>query len=334
MNSVHAHWLLGSSKPTLAVEEVAASTLASVRLRAGALSRCSRQLQVTFGREVPREASIIIVGKIGADDIEARSRQWLDLISEARTSGKTVILDYTDHHLGYPSVMGGFYSRAVALIDHVVVPSAAMARLLSRFFDRSIMVIPDAIEVPMVDPGHKTTDRHGLSIERKLLWFGHQSNLPYLLDWLRDLHLPGVSLQLKILTSDVGVSLLRNSTIASKTRVSCSAALWSIQTMLKSAMTSDLCVIPCGVSDPKKKGASSNRLLTALAMGLPTAADPLESYAEYAPYFTELRSRAFLDLVASPSSFHPLVRAAQKGPVAEHSLEKVGDKWRDFLLRF
>jgi hypothetical protein len=287
---------------------------------------------VTFGREPPSEASIIIVGKIGADDIEARSGKWLDLISGARKSGKTVILDYTDHHLGHPSVMSEFYSRAVALVDRVVVPSAAMAWLLKKFFDRSITVIPDAIEVPVVDPNRKKPDRYALAVERKVLWFGHPSNLPYLLDWLRDLELPGISLQLEILTSDVGISLLRNSTIVSRTRLACSAAVWNIQSMINSAARSDFCVIPCGVSDPKKQGASSNRLLTALAMGLPTAADPLKSYREYAPYFTELRGQGFRDLVASPASFHSLVRAAQKGPVAQHSLEKVGEKWWEFIL--
>jgi hypothetical protein len=271
------------------------------------------------------------VGKIGAEDIENRSKKWVSMISDALNRGTTVVLDYTDHHLGASSVMGDFYSQAVELVDQIVVPSTAMARLLANFYDRSITIIPDAIEVPVVDPGMNKCRPVNSSRDRKALWFGHQSNLSFLLEWLRDLELPGFSLHLEILTSAVGISILSRNRIQSRTHLKCTGAVWSVETMKASAGTCDFCVLPCGVIDSVKQGASSNRLLTALAMGLPTAADPLESYLEFRPYFTELRSEAFRDLVESPSVFEPMVRSAQIGPVSEHSLDRIGSRWCEYI---
>ncbi len=332
MRGVHVHWLLNSVAPTLSAEEVRNSSLASIRLRAGALLRCDRPFPITCGREVAVGASVVVVGKIGAEDIDNRSKIWIDAILEAKRAGKTVVLDYTDHHLGFPSVMSGFYAAALKLVDYLVVPSKPMRDLVRRIYDRPITVIPDAIEVGIVDPisnrGALTRDRN----HRTALWFGHQSNLPYLLDWLRSLQLAEHTLHLQILTSESGLSFLKKASIVSPTRIQCTGAVWSLHAMNEAASTADFCVIPCGVSDPAKQGASSNRLLTALALGLPTAADPLGSYREFLPYFTELRGPTFQDLVDSPVDFHQIVRTAQGGPVSEHSLRRIGENWWNFVL--
>lgn len=67
-------------------------------------------------------------------------------------------------------------------------------------------------------------------------------------------------------------------------------AEWSIDTMREAAQQSDVCLIPSDTQDPRKMAVSANRLITALALGLPTAADRLESYAEFGEYFTDIRS--------------------------------------------
>ena len=103
--------------------------------------------------------------------------------------------------------------------------------------------------------------------------------------------------------------------------------------MIVAAKHCDLCIIPSDPNDPRKAGVSSNRLLTALALGLPTAADMMDSYKPYAQFFTDIRGPEFSQLLQDPTQFHDRVLAAQAGPVMEHSMEKIGAKWVDLINR-
>ena len=101
--------------------------------------------------------------------------------------------------------------------------------------------------------------------------------------------------------------------------------------MIHAASLCDLCIIPSDLADPRKAGVSSNRLLTALALGLPTAADRLDSYLEHSDYFTDIRSKDFDRLLENPLAFRVQVIQAQNGPVQEHSMQKVGERWVSLL---
>lgn len=327
------HWLLNSSSPTMRIDEVRSSSLASVRLRAGAFaSRLDSFIDASFGRQVDGDESVLLVGKIGAENIESRARDWLQIISKARNDGKRVIIDYTDHHVGFSSVMSAFYINALEYANHVVVPSREMQRLLIPYFRGQISIIADALEVPVLAPRPRDFSLVGNSTVRNMLWFGHATNISFLLEWLRELHVPTFDLRLQILTGEQGFNLLRTGKLSSPTKIKCFAGLWSLSAMISAAERADLCVIPCGVADQSKRGASSNRLLTALSLGLPVAADLLDSYVEYKSYFSELRGAEFLNLLESPTGHYRAVLAAQQTAVTEHSIERIGDRWLRFFL--
>ena len=47
---------------------------------------------------------------------------------------------------------------------------------------------------------------------------------------------------------------------------------------------------------------SANRLITALALGLPTAADNLESYKEFSEFYVDIRSEKFRAVMRDPNT--------------------------------
>jgi hypothetical protein len=108
---------------------------------------------------------------------------------------------------------------------------------------------------------------------------------------------------------------------------------WSIENMIRTARLADACVIPSDTADPRKNGASANRLISALALGLPVAADTLDSYREFADCFIDLRGANFHDLIADPLKYREMVLRAQNGIVQKFSVEALGARWASVLGR-
>lgn len=101
--------------------------------------------------------------------------------------------------------------------------------------------------------------------------------------------------------------------------------------MVASADLCDLCIIPSDPRDRRKAGVSSNRLLTALALGLPTAADRLDSYIEHESYFADIRSPQFEGMLENPAAWHEAVRAAQSGPLKAYGEMEIGRRWLNLI---
>jgi hypothetical protein len=101
--------------------------------------------------------------------------------------------------------------------------------------------------------------------------------------------------------------------------------------MISTSKFCDLVIIPSDTKDIKKRGASSNRLITALALGLPVACDLIDSYKEFSNYFTDIRSENFFTLLDTPNIFHGQVIAAQKNIVPQFSQNIICQKWLNFF---
>jgi hypothetical protein len=327
--SVPIHWLANVvADPSSGRFAVARSNLASVRLRAGALATIDTGMTVSFGDLVSACPKILVVGKIGANDLISRSARWLEGIERVRRSGGTIVCDYTDHHLGFDSSMSEFYRKTLALSDLVVVPSEAMMELVRPFCRLPILVIPDAIESPIISPSVPA------SSSRTVLWFGHGSNLAYLLRWISEFECAAerLKLTLRILVDSNSVDRLRQSRLVSRMPFQLVVGTWSLTAMIDAARVCDLCIIPSDPSDPKKRGVSSNRLLTALSLGLPVGADGVASYQEFRDFYIDLRSSAFTDLLKDPASGHKAVLAAQSEILPRFSMSSIGNQWAQSLL--
>ncbi|WP_294767001.1 hypothetical protein [uncultured Rhodoferax sp.] len=307
--------------------DMAGSNLASVRMRVvpAALALQARGTQVTWGEQVQGTPDRVLVAKIGGHDIAARQAQWLQQIAQARRCGASIWVDYTDHHLGYASVMSGFYASVLELADAFTVPSACMQRLLSGQWQGPVQVVPDAIEVDCVVP----KNAHGEPVTA--LWFGHASNVAYLRTFLEEGLVADQPLRLIVLSNQAGLDILTARPIEARVPLDILVAEWSIDTMREAAQQSDVCLIPSDTQDPKKMAVSANRLITALALGLPTAADWLESYAEFGAYFTDIRSGELAALLQQPTRHADRVAEAQRSVVPRFAQAAVSAAWARVL---
>ena len=323
---LHLHYLV-PCPPEDDLTTLARSNLASVRLRAAPVLRIARALEwrVNFGEVISENPSIVLIGKIGSQNIEVRQKLWLEEIQRMKQNSQ-IFLDYTDHHLGFNSPMTSFYEAAIQLVDGCIVPSASMASLLTKFWKGPISIIEDPIEVECLAP--KEVSKKPIT----LLWFGHPTNIDFLIKFIETGFLEGDSIRFIVLSNEVGLNHFASSNLSSKANIEFNLALWSSENMTEAARIADMCIIPSDLNDSKKRGASSNRLITALALGLPTAADNLPSYQEFAKYYSSLQGNDFRDILNDPAKYGSRVSKAQIELIPRFRMHKIEQDWENFLL--
>lgn len=323
---MHLHYLTHcSSGETL--ERLSQSNLASIRLRSIPAIRAAKSLEweVSFGETMLETPSIVLIGKIGSQNIEVRQKLWLEEIQRMKQNSQ-IFLDYTDHHLGFNSPMTSFYEAAIQLVDGCIVPSASMASLLTKFWKGPISIIEDPIEIECFAP--KEVSKKPTT----LLWFGHPANIDFLIKFIESGFLEGDSIRFIVLSNEVGLNHFASSNLSSKANIEFNLALWSSENMTEAARIADMCIIPSDLNDSKKRGASSNRLITALALGLPTAADNLPSYQEFAKYYCSLQGNDFRDILNDPAKYGSRVSKAQIELIPRFRMHKIEQDWKNFLL--
>lgn len=316
--------------PARSLHDLEQSNLASVRLRTTVGIRAALSLGdnsvLSDGRET-RPAQVVVVSKLDYVTDPTRPERWLKRLHHLKTGGARVIVDYTDHHMATESPAAGFYREAIALCDTVVASSNRLCEHIAVHTGREAVMIDDPIEVSLQMPAARNNQT------RTALWFGHATNLPYLFDYLVNRYQSHGERRLILMTNlhplpDQYLSLLD---VPQLRRLEISVVPWSTKDLLTAASLSDFCLLPAGISDPRKSGASSNRLLTALAIGLPTAADRLDSYLPFSDYFSDLSSVDINTLFDDPERFFPSVEAAQRHISKEHTSQRAQSRWAELL---
>lgn len=323
--SKHIHWLLDIEDGSF--DAVTKSNMASQRLRAGCMMKraYTNSAIVTAGKIIGPDADHLIVGKIGTFGMQAKQAQWIESIRTHRRHGKFVTLDFTDNHLDTETEMTSFYTEALELADSVVCSSDHLAAAVGMRFKGPIHAIPDPIEISPIPP--KTT----AFWPRTILWFGHSSNLPYLVNFLPFLQAQ-VPIRLIILSDAEGLRALERSTVPKPENLLIELRTWSNDSMISAGAESDCCIIPSDPRDPRKAGVSSNRLLTALALGLPTIASELASYQPFAEYFNPINSNDSINVMIDPSSYSKQVLRAQEEILQQYSTQAVGEQWFNTII--
>ena len=318
------HWLIPYDN--LTEESIVNANLASIRMRLGSAILSSKQtnLSISFGQNII-DADFVVIGKIGATNNNLREDSWLNQIEQQQKMGKKIILDYTDDHLNFESPMTSFYERSLPYLNAAITSSTFLADKLMQKIKCFTEIIPDAIEVPIFKPKIKE------NISKNIFWFGHASNINYLIKFISKWRNLKQKTTLFILTNEQGVVIFNQTKFNIDKNLSIQLGLWSIQAMINTSKFCDLIIIPSDPSDPKKAGVSSNRLITALALGLPTAACVMESYKEYDQYFTDIDSEKFIELIDNPDMFHNQVLEAQDKIIPQFTQEAIGQKWINFF---
>lgn len=313
------HWLFPKE---VTHAEVLASHLASMRLRSGvagdALLRAG--FQVSFGEQLPRDVRVLCIPKIGSDNIIDRSEKWINIIIEAKTYKALILLDYTDHHVGFDSPMRAFYLKALELSDIVVVPSAAMKKNLSNFVNKDPVIICDALEYASISP------RTSKNSKPTILWFGHHSNLSFLISFCNNYDLRDRCDSLVIVTSMEGINWVK-SNYGSLKLPAIKLVAWSVVALAQAALQCDLALLPTGLGCLAKSGASSNRLLTAFALGLPVITNSIDSYLEFREFYTDIDECDLDAVFNSPEEEHSKVVKVQELLLPRYSPRTIGGDW-------
>jgi hypothetical protein len=280
--------------------------------------------KVTFGDAIVGNPDKVVITKIGSNNIQVRQNQWLQQIERAKLSGAKIFMDYTDHHLGFDSSMSDFYRNVLCMVDIAITSSRRMQQNLAMHYPGNIELLEDAIEfIPQdIKPVNKPTT---------LLWFGHASNIEYLISFIKSGFKNGDQIRLIILSNEAGLEYFSRSQLASKAEIKIQLAIWSLEAMVHASKLADACIIPINHADPKKNGASSNRLITALALGLPIAAGALDSYKDFEKYYVDINGDEFRVLIEDPSIFHNRVKLAQLEVVPKFSVQNITSKWVELL---
>jgi len=322
-------WLL--SIPQCTLDTALRSNLASVRLRAALSAEkfIAQGCRVDFcdgnKNSIPE---ILFIGKFNHSTDEERFDRWISYINLCKANGAMIVVDYTDNHGYSTTVTGDFYIQAIALADKIICSSKRLAQHIQTLgYDKSI-IIEDPVEYSFLKPTNKQNPI------KRALWFGHVSNLQYFLNFLIELQNYPIPLEIIALTNayplpDEIISKLRK---ILPTNVNVNLLEWSHQNMIEAAKISDFCIIPAGINDAKKNGASSNRLLTALTLGLPVLADPLDSYLDFKNFFNELTLDNLTSLVCTPLDENlQNVMLAQSLIISKFTKDKISNKWLNLI---
>ena len=106
---------------------------------------------------------------------------------------------------------------------------------------------------------------------------------------------------------------------------------WSLEDMVKVSAICDFCLLPAALNDSRKMGASSNRLLTAFALGLPVLSDLIPSYRRFKENFIDIREKGSLQLMRNFEEFHPNVVAMQEIIESNYTSEVISDQWEELI---
>ena len=331
-------WLVSNVK-TNEHEELWNTELASSRMRAGVcISGCLKAglpvLPLNY-RDAGHDPDLVFMAKYVPDsntaqfldDSGARWAFWLEKVKRLHARGKHLVIDYTDNHFTNPNIVGDFYRTIKPMVTGLVVPSTRMQRHLEGNWSGPLEIIPEPVEVAM----QPTREYKGG--EKIALWFGHNSNLPYLFEFMRTGMKEAPPNRLVILTNHILKDAVQAAVNQGPKGLQVTLAKWSVETMLKAAAACHYAIVPSNTEDDRKNGASPGRLLTSLAMGLPVVATPLESYQPFSTYFASIGTPQAKALMERPQDFADRIAPAQTLIRERFTVEAIGAQWASYARR-
>ncbi len=180
-----------------------------------------------------------------------------------------------------------FYRELLSIADSVILPSNAIADLASRWVNNksNIKVIEDPTQVSRRQYRHLDSES-----ECRILWFGHPSNVKFLLD-----QVPSIlkackaapSFELSILSSDYScrrvLSLFNRLSPAKPWKlrlVNWNTESWDSTQLEFELARAHIVIIPSDLDNPRKSCAGHNRVVDSIQSGCLVIATPLQSYKE------------------------------------------------------
>jgi len=317
------HWLVPYkvNEP----KNISFSNIASIRLRTALFNLpIFNKYKLTINESIddPNNIDYLFISKFPGNR-EDLITNWLNIIDNHRKNSKKIFFDYTDHHLDKETLAGQFYRASLNSNDQIITSSEKLKNHLCPNF-KNITIIEDPIEIQI--------EKVKKSKESSFLFFGHQTNLKYLINLINNWN-SKIQSNLIIQTSEEGMDAIRNQSqhISKPPNLNIQFQLWSIENMLKASTNVSGIIIPGDISDDRKNGVSHNRLITAFALGLPVAATRYQSYLEFDHQFVDIDNQTeFENFLQNPSLYSSRVEMAQK-KVKNYTQENIAKKWFNLI---
>lgn len=256
---------------------------------------------------------------------------WLDAIQCVKAKGMKLILDICDYPFrSDKGAVPAFYRTTLPLADAVVVNSARMAEQMAPHVGKAVTVIEDAVL------GAPAAPRFAPSARLKLLWFGHPSNLRFLEPWINGLIGQGPKpCRLTVVTEDGHGVREAASQLSARFAPSFDMAFvpWSLQATQRELAQCDLAILPSDPGDPRKSGASANRLAEVVQAGRFAVASLLHSYLAFSDsaWVGENLLDGLQWALANPASAVTRIARGQLLVRERYAMEAVGRQWLALL---
>ncbi len=205
-----------------------------------------------------------------------------------KRKGVKIVTLYSDHLAIEDSEDGELYKNILYLSDAIISPTSNLIVNAQKWS------LPNTFKTIIRDPCFvpERTFKQLYSAETcKVLWFGNNSNIPYLLSALPALlHNPPKErkFQLTFLTTNEAIKQVKNfmQSINISSRWSFRFVEWKYSNqpnqLINELDSAHITFIPSDPNDPRKSGVSHNRLTDSIQSGCIAVASPMESYLELA----------------------------------------------------
>ena len=307
------------------------SDLASARYRvlipAQQLARLGHAVQLLT--VPPDGAPPAQLASLAADTLvvsKSYNRANEEVLPALKARGVRIVADFCDDHFAHPQI-GPHFQALARIADEVVAATPAMAEVLRKHTGREAVVITDPVEGPRREPRFEPR-----LPELRLVWFGHPSNLPGIIDRSQELRAlaAGMPLRLRLVTEATPQTRELAGALAGldSARLTIELAPWSLEATWQALEQADAVWIPIGDAD-KNVVKSANRLVEGLWAGRLVVADALPSYLPFVdvtPVGVGLE-KGITEALANPAKTRERMREAQRRIARAHSGFEVGRLW-------
>ena len=205
-----------------------------------------------------------------------------------KSKGSKIVALYCDNLISKKGIISDFYRNILLASDHVIFPTESLRKASSSYISAKTQshIIEDPWQI--MHEHRRKSIAEGESC--KMLWFGSNANIQYLLNILEEL------LENLEQSRMFELSILGGPYAIDQTRIILSSIPkkypnWAVRLVKwdsknqpmqleKELKRSHISLIPSDPLDPQKIGVSHNRLVDSLRGGCLTIASPMESYKE------------------------------------------------------
>lgn len=279
-------------------------SLASIRIQLAPAIRAAKSLNIStqvlsLHGSTPSElerlqtSEICLIGKMSVNSKELAQRMLIANKAAAtrlRRQGSKIAIIYSDHMLEAPSEIKDFYLNIFKITDFAVFPSKNLFELSKQHLNANCkaLLIKDPWQLKNLHPMKPLY----LSQICKIVWFGSDANINYLIKSLRPMMEKSNNsrkFELTILGQELTLRLIKDYYEDPGHKFpnwNIRLVKWDIknqpQQLEKEISQAHIAVIPSNQKDPKKSGVSHNRLVDAIRGGCVTIASPMDSYQDLA----------------------------------------------------